>query len=315
MSISRIHTLYAVDLHSDGDTQAILGGVSAASIRTETEIRGEVVDGGPYERLQAIISERPGAEWTTRAIAAFLSEIGATGKAITSDVNPGLTLYAHKASDGGTRAAGSNHRKYVFGKGILIPRQLSVEHNGDATCTFAMLAVSDGSNAPVAESDSVSLPAITDGDAEAFGIGPVSIGGTTISQITGITIDFGINAETVGGDGEVWDTLSWIGTLVPEITIRTNDLLAISDTKIPISGGLAAEHADTSVSLRKRKHAGIYHADGDGEHTTFTMDGIAYCEQPKEVGGATGIAEATIRIRGRDDGTNAPLVVSHDQTL
>lgn len=315
MSISNIHTLYAVDVHSDGDSQAVLGGISAANIRQETEIRGGVTDGSPYEKFQAIISEQPGGEWTTRAIASWLDTVGVGGKAITSSVNPGVNLYAQKVTDGGTRATGSNHLKYTIGKGLLIPRQLSVEHRGDASLTLAMMAVSDGTNAPVVVAGSAAVPSITAGAAEAFSIGPVSVGGVTISQITSVTIDFGINAETVGGDSEVWDTLSWIGTLVPEITIRTNDLTAIAAASIPLSGGKAATHANTSISLRGRKHASIFHADGDAEHITFTLDGLAYAEAPKEVGGATGMGEATIRLRGRYDGTNAPLTYASGQTL
>lgn len=296
MSVSTKHGLYGVQIGA-----TLIGGINAQNIDTGTEIRGEASSDELYARFQSMVAQKVAPGFTTMAISTAIGACGLTGVSMASSA---LTLYAQKHTDGGGRASGSNHRKYVFNKGILAPNRLSCDHQGDATLSYQAVAVYDGNNDPVVVTDSVALPAgIT--DAERFSLGTTTIGDKSLTQIKSLEIDFGVDIVSEGADSDVWDTLASIRNINTVITLRGIDVAWLAAAKIPLAG-LAATHANTSIQLRKRAAGGKFAGSG---HITITAAGMIYVEEAMSASGGAA-AEVNLRMPCYFDGTNAPILFS-----
>lgn len=306
MSVSRLHTHYAVRLYTDAMGAAVLlGGITQQAINTGTEVVGSPTSGEVYPRFMSVVGQKPSAAFTTKSIATALDNCGFSGLGIASATNPGLELFAYKHLAGSTRSGDSLHRKYTIRKGILVPQRLSVDHRGDATISYLALSVYDGSNDPLVLADTYTLPTgLT--DAERFTLGPVSIGGVTLAQITGLEIDFGIRAETVGADSDIWDTLVSIHQTTPKIMLKGIDVEWLKSANIPLIGK-AATHANTILYLRKRAAASTYVADGTAQHISMTAAGLAFIEQPMEA--SNGTSQTSLVAPLYYDGTNDIMVI------
>ncbi|MFZ5785119.1 MAG: hypothetical protein ACOY3Y_01645 [Acidobacteriota bacterium] len=302
MAVQRKSGLYAVSV---GDT--LLGGITQQNLVTGTEVRSDKNSGDVYARFLALYAQKIAPGFTTTAIAAALGLCATTGASL-ADMTGGLKLYAQKHADGGTRTAGAAHRSYGFARGILLPRQLTVSHQGDATLSYdAVIVSADGINAPMTITDATALPASAVGPSERFTLGPVTVGGVALSQKTQLQIDFGIDAVAEGADSDIWDTLASIREIQSTIRITGSDPEWLKSTNIPLEGK-AATHLNTSIYLRKRAHGGTFVAGATEEHIKITADGLAYVDQVMSASG-NNPSETTLVIATRYDGTNAPLVV------
>jgi hypothetical protein len=88
----------------------------------------------------------------------ILDTIGVSGLGIAGAVNPGVVAYWQKFDDMGFAVAGANHLSRTYANGVLIPRMVSCDHQGDAKLTFELHIFGDGTNAPVTLSATASLP-------------------------------------------------------------------------------------------------------------------------------------------------------------
>jgi hypothetical protein len=306
MTVASRHSLYGVRVYTDAMGGAVLlGGITQQAVATGTEVQNEPTSGEVFSRFLSMTSQKPSAAFSTLGIAAALDVIGLSGLAITAATNAGLELFAYKHAAGSTRAGNSSHRKYNLKKGIIIPQRLTCEHQGNAVLSYLALAIYDGTNDPVVLSESVTLPTgIT--DAQRFALGPVTIGGIALAGKLGLEIDFGVKAEAISSDGEIWDTLVTIVNTVPKITLRGIDIAWWHASGIPLAGK-AATHANTAMYLRKRAVAGKFVADATSEHISLTAAGLAFVEDQS----ASGAAAKTTSISAPlyYDGTNDPLVI------
>lgn len=308
MSISRVHSRYAMKIRVDGqEADAKIGGITRQQVRSASEVRRERTSGSVVPQFVGLYAQKPIASGATYAIASLLAQLGVTGLPITSSVNPGVVLYAQKFAENSTPASGGAHRSYTLKSGILVPRTLRVSHQGDATLDYEALVTYDGSNSPIVITDSVSLPTgIT--DAERFTLGPMTVAGVSLPQVTELQIDFGVQARTIGADSDVWDTFAWIAGLEPMITLTGIDVEWLKSTNLPLTGEVPT-HADTEVWLRKRSQDGDSFVDEtDAEHVKFSMAGIAVVQTAFDQSGDEP-ASCSVEITGVFDGTNMPLVV------
>lgn len=314
MGVDRLHTLYAVHLFADSMGAAVLiGGITQLDVPTGTEVRSEPTSGDPYPSHQAIVAQRPRANFTTHHIARALDATGLVGIPLKSVTNFGLRLYAAKYAEGSTPASGSNHLRWTIREGVLVPRRLSVSHQGDATLTYEVLVTYDGTNAPIVATDSVELPTGLVDD-ERFTLGAVTVGGVPLPQVTGFDIDFGLGAETEGSNSDVWDTHSSIRTVRPMLTLRGIDATWFKDSVIPLVGR-AGTHANTAIYLRKRTDDGATFVDGaTAEHIKYTACGLAYVDQIFSAQ-TNQPGEPAVMMPLRYDGTNYPLVVDTTSAL
>jgi hypothetical protein len=302
MTVARMHGIYAVKLGA-----TVLGAVGRRGIRTGSEVRQEATSGEVYARFQALYAQNPMAEFGTKAIAAALAACGLTGTALTSGAP--FIAYSQKQTEGGTRTSGSNHRTWTINEGLMYPRRIVCEHQGDATIEYQVLATYDGTNEPVVVADSVALPATT--DAERFTIGAISLhDGTTayaLDHCRRIEIDLGIAAETVGADSDIWPTSCRIVEIQPSITISGIDSEWWKSTKIPLTGRNIT-HTSTKLYLRKRAAGATFVADVTAEHVKFTAAGLATIDGFDGSGNA--LDEITLTMPLRYDGTNNPIVIN-----
>lgn len=316
MSVSRLHTLSAVNLDTDaqGGSSVTLGGIRRQMVRSGTDVRQETVSGAVYSQFQAVYAGMPMAEFSSVSVARALAAVGATGLAIAAASHTGVTLYGNKKLEGGTRAAAGNHISYNIKEGLLLPRRLSVGHQTDAELSLEILATYDGTNAPIVQSNAATLLTPI-ADDQRFSIGPVQLGTTsgdkiTLAQISSIEFDFGINASAEGSDSDIFPTFAVINDIArPTIRITTTDVTQlVASNGIPLQGkDLDSSH--TIIFLRKRARVTTsgYVADATAEHiSVIPLIGCAYHVDIGDYGGSGANGTATIEIPLISDGSSAP---------
>lgn len=300
-----------IDIKCDDATNVVLGGITQCRAFTGSEVRTEATSGEAYARWQAIYGQAPGISFTTKKIAAALDVCGAAGLRISggSGGKTGLTAYFQKQKEGGTRESGSTHLKANIIEGLLVPRRLSVAHQGDAELTYDALASWDGTNDPIVVTDEVALPAAPT-DSERFTLGPVSLNGTAFDRITNLSIDFGIAAEMVTADSDLWPKFARISEIMPLIELDGIDTDWFEACGLD---GTNIVHASTTLVLRKRALGGTFVAAGTSEHIAITCCGLLY---PEDIAAAQAqqIATGKLRLPLRYDGTNLPLVIDTTAT-
>lgn len=295
MTVTNKHTICGVAI----DT-TVLGGITEQNLVTGTEVRGEARSGEIYARHQAIVKQGYLPGFTTEDVAAALALCGLSGLSLATK---SLILYAQKYADGGGIAAGAVHRSYTFAKGILVPRTLTVEHQGDATIKYEAVTISvDGSTSPMTIAETAALPTIAAHAVHT--LGPVTIESEVLDHIKRLQIDFGIEAVSEGADSDILDTLASIRLAATKLTLSGINVAWLKADAIP-EAGLAATHTNTKIYLRKRAAGGTFVADETAEHVKFTAAGLAYIEQA--FGGDP--LECNLVMPLKYDGTNAPLTI------
>lgn len=297
MSVATRHDLAAVVL----DT-SVLGGITRLSLPTGTEIRGERSSGNVHRFTQSLVRQKPSFSFTTLSIAAALNKLGTAGWGLSGN---GFSAYAQKHAEGGSRAAGAAHAKYTATEGIAVPRTLRASHEADATLEADVLVTYDGTNEPIVKTENVNLPS---GAVETvrFGMGPVQLGGVAYEGKTSLEIEFGVDAQTLGADSEIWDTFASVDAVLTIVRLRGIVMSWFGSGGIPLTG-TALPHASTTFYLRKYLTGGSFVADATAEHVRFTAAGLAYIESAVEAG--DGAAEVSLAIPLFHDGTNEPLLV------
>lgn len=298
--------LYGVKLGAS----TMIGGITQYALPLGLEVKGEAASGALSPSLLSVVGYKPRASFSTLNIAAILDAISVLGASIAA--LGGLALYAQKRADGGTRAAGSVHRRFSFATGMILPTTLTCQHRGDASLGVDAMAIYDGTNEPLVITDGVAVPSAAD-ESQRYGLGPFVIGGVATGQVQSLSINFGLKASSEGADGDIQDSHCSIDSVTPSITIQGSNVLWLGAGAIPL-GGRVAIHSNTAFYLRKRAHGGTYVADATAEHIKFTADGLAHIENAVSASGS-GHAECSITIPLRYDGTNAPIVVDTTAAL
>jgi hypothetical protein len=310
--VARVHTLWGVYVYTDDmDAEAIIGGITNQSIASATECRQSPANGEAFPQFLAMYAQKPVAEFTSLNLAQAIDAVGLIVLPIRSDSNRGVNFFAQKYEEGSVPAAGASHRAYTLRDGLLIPRKLSASHQQDASIDYSALITWDGTNDPIVPTDNVSLPAGLE-DFSRYALGPITIGGEALDQVTNLEIDFGVDARTTGAQSAIWDTHSSIRRIMPRLMITGIDAEWFKSTRIPLRGK-AGTHANTSIYLRKRDDSGTFVDAGNAEHIRITADGLVYAEQLFSAGEAED-GTVSLAMPLRYDGTNAPLVIDTAST-
>lgn len=298
MAISNLWNLYAVATDT-GEDQVVLR-VTEQSLDDNTEVRREPNSGELYARNAFITAQEPTLEFSTPAIASALAEIGVTGLALSGTES--FTGYLQKKAQGGTHASGANHRTYTVNEGLIIPTTLTCAHRGAAALGYRLAATDDESNDPVVIADSVALPSLPATDDE-FTLGAISIGGTSITQKTNVSVDFGLGMRVEQADSDVWPEFAFIESIAPTVTIDVLDATAASIGLV----GLSGTHANTSIVFRQRESGGTF--PDDPSDVTLTAAGLAVVTN--RVRASMGdLASCQIVLHCTYDGTNNPIKLS-----
>ena len=291
----------------------VIGGLTGQGFDLGAVLQGESTSGNLYPEHVSMTARNPTAQFGGYQLADLLDQSGiAVGTSINS-MTGGFTLYELKHVDGGTRSASADNRSQVVNAGIVYPTSISVSHQQDATISYSVAPVYDGSNAIVAQADNVSAVTIP-ADDQRFTIGPVSIGDVALTHIRAIEISTGINVGREGSDSDIDPTFASVVNTAPMITLRGVDPTWLSSGKVPLDG-LALTHANTSIKLRKRAQGGTFVADGTSEHIEFTAEGMAAISTFADGSSGGGSNEIGIQIKCRYDGTNVPITVDTSATI
>lgn len=267
------HVIYAFENPSG----SIISQVRSQGLDPAIEQAIEYGDGAVDPRYLATLSQQPQQRVTTTAIAAALAEAGISGKA------GAYSFYWQKTNNQGTRATGANHFKISGVDGFLIPTTLQASQGEIATIEYQYNFMSDdGANAPLSVSTGVSLPGTAD-VTELFTVGTAVANGTTIDNVIGITVEFGIELDVRSFRGLSFPTFVGIRQRQPTITVRTTDALTIDDfsTNETTSGAGSTTHygqakigsANTAkVGFRKMIEGGVREAGDTDNHVVLTVN-------------------------------------------
>lgn len=306
--IGALHTLYAVKFDPESGAGPVnMGAIVRQGLRIANQVVTIPTSGEALSRFIANYSQRFSVMWESLDLKTCLDACGLAGTYVQSTIKTGVTLYAQKVAEGGTRTSGATHDSWNIKEGYAYPSGVTCEHQGDARLAYDLLPTWDGTNDPIVIAKDVALPTpIT--DALRYSIGPLTLGGIVFDQVRRVTINTGIAAQTEGADSDIWDGFSWVQSILPSIRIDGVKKRWLDSTGIPL-GGLLCTHANSSLILRKRALGGTFVANGTAEHVKFTFNGLAVVPNVFEAdGNAPGTV--SIEIPLRYDGTNNPLVVN-----
>ena len=288
-----------------------LGGCQNVSLPLGIDVDRSGADGSIYARDQTIRTRRPVASFTTRGLETVLGLVPLTGKSL-ADLTGGLVFYGCKMQSLGVGvAAGSVHRSYAMGDGLLVPTSLSCAQGGDAMMSFEATVIDDGTNPPVDIETAAALPTAVDDD-ERFGLGSFTIESIATGTLTNLSIDFGITVEPKVFGGDIWPTDAVVLSVRPTVSLTVEDLTLLDAAKYAI-GGLAVTHASTTCYLRKRTRTS-YELDAATEHIKLSFAGLAIVENAIDAA-QDDSASMSISIPLEYDGSNAPLTITTGQAI
>jgi hypothetical protein len=162
----------------------------------------EIVPSGAIDRGAVVLSSAESrCRITTEDLAAVFAVVSPTvGLACTG----GATFRYQKRADSGVFAGGSTNLKALSTLGFLYPESLSASLDSPAQLELAYCPLFDGSNEPLALTDSISLsgapaPAYN----SVFYLGPLYLDSAQIEGLTQVRLNFGIDFRTFKGDGLV----------------------------------------------------------------------------------------------------------------
>lgn len=301
------YTSGAVQIHTVTSGSAIkIGGITNLAIPTNAETISDD-SGSLYDEVRSLASHAPVPSFTTKSIAAVLDQIGIAGQCIDVDGSHlGVYLFGRKLGMCDDPVAGSDHIQWLLSAGLMKLGTLTANRGTDAEISVMIEALTDGTNAPVRETDGVALP--TPLISQQFTLGVCKVGGVVFSEIQGVSIDFGVGiTEKLPALASVWPNSVGVQKVRPVLTLRGRDLSQIKAAAIPVLGA-AATHVNTTIQLVKRLNAGTFESAGSTVHITLTMAGMI---TPQSLISASGQSEGEheIRIEGVHDGTNVPILI------
>lgn len=307
MAVYKLHTL---KIHATGMAAAvIIRDLLDAQLDLTPDMAREVTAAQSTPDHVAMKSQENKLSCSTYDLTGVLDAIGVIGLGIASGANPGVVLYSQQFDAIGQAVSGSYHRSYTMGNGLLLPKSLSCDHQGDFKLSLEMPILWDRTNNPVVLSDVAALPSITQA-ASRWTLGPIKLGNVALGKYTNVAIDFGNNATTRGERSDIWPTHIDQRTHEPMITITGIDpAWFVASGGVPIGGVVAANSTDY-IMLRKRTQDGTHFVDNaTTTHIKFTLAGLAAISGAAQLQ-AQRVSETTLVIAGaKDSSGNMPLVV------
>lgn len=310
-----IYRQFAVKIHPDSlGSAVILADLLSLNDELQHETRAEVTAANTVPTHVSHVARKPMVSGATFALTQFLDNVGVFGLPIKSATNPGFVSYYQQFDDQGGAVSGSYQRSLTYGNGLLIPKTLRVDHQGDARLEFELHVIGDGTNAPVTISDTAALPSVSQAPGR-WTLGPVTLGGASFSRYKSLELDFGLDVQVNGSQSALDPTYLEVRTASPKITLTGVDPAWFASGKVT-AGGLVVANATDTIYLRKRSQdASHFVANATNGHIKIVPAGLA------GVGKSAGaemqrVSETAIVITCAKDGSgNAPIVITTDTTI
>lgn len=300
------YTIGAVELFDSVPTGTAIN-VTDGDFPTEAEVSDDGA-GELYATGLSLTNFSPVASWTTKNIAALLGFVGLNGQCVGSsqDVTQ-VDVFSRKLETCKNPLDATPHLRHRVTTGLLRLGSLSMPRGGDATISAMLDTFTDGTNAPVAETDGVALP--TSIVSTRFTLGRSKIAGVVFTEIDSIDLSFNVGiSDKSPGLGAIWADSAGVLTVRPVLTLRGRDLSRVKDTLIKL-GANAASHANTTIQLIKRSTATSFVSFAASEHIAITLAGLAV---PANLANSSTGNRSTneIRLPAAFDGTNAPVLIN-----
>lgn len=310
MTVAGVYSAGAIFLQTaDPVMSAAVGfaGLVSEEINLGQEVRTGMESAGIYETRASIIKRAPSIGWGTTQVATALDMVGAAGRCINSDgSHPGLDahLLAHDRCDARDLTAGLRYR---IANGLLLPENLSVEHQGRAQLTGRAIAITDSNgNEPIAASSGVSFPSGA-ADDEEFGLYRQTVGGVTLTGAKRLSIDFGIEVTQEDADGSIYPEWVSVGAILTRITIGgINPNWLGNAYGVAINGELIT-HANTTLRLVRYVNGQSYASLASAVHIAITVNGLG-CITTAASARDRSASSTELMIYALHDGSNAPLL-------
>lgn len=309
-----LYKFHSFGIFTDAMGSAVyLSDVLSQGLNLDPQHRAEITMGNVSPTHVALFARKIMQQAATYDLPNFFDTVGVTGLCVTGATNFGVRAFLQKFDDCGV-AASSGHRSFTVASGIVVPKTLTVDHQGDCRINFDVVVLGDGgTNAPVILSDSATLPTFAAGTRHT--LGPITIGNKALTEYRALNIDFGNDVQTIGVESDVDDTHVEVRTHAPKITVAGINPLWFSSSNFPI-GGLAAANATDKIFLRKRSQDGSsFVADGTSGHIKIVPAGLAGITTAAR-GEMQRTSETELLITcAKDSSGNSPIVVTTGTTI
>lgn len=290
-------------------------GLTNIDFPTNIDVSGND-SGSLYEEFQSVTNYAPVANGTSKAIKELIDLVGLNGQCIGAALTlDQLDVISRKMETCQTALGATPHIRDRVTTGLIRLGTLTADRNQDATLSFMVDCLTDGTNAPVARTDGVAMPSPL--TVERFTVGQLKIGGVVQPDVEGWSLDFGVNiSEKTPALGFVWPDAVGITTVRPVLTLRGRDLSKVTTALLAFSAN-GATHANTLLQLIKRQSGGAFVSFATAEHIAITCAGLIVPENLVSAA-ANQRATNTLRIPLHYDGTNAPVLfntaIAYDTT-
>lgn len=293
-------------------TPVTIGALTSTGHPLNTETTGDD-SGGIYDEARSIVSQLPEPTYSTKSVQTLLSVIALNGTCFSSDgSHPGVRIYGQVVRDCKNLPAATANLRYTIPKGLLRLDTLSIPRTGDATVSFTVDALTDGTNAPFSGTYAgITLP--TSPVSNKYGMGAARVGNILVSEPTNLSLAFGVGTdEKLPAVGAVWADTAGVRKVQPSLSIQGQDPTMLDDTTgIPMLGKQGI-HTNTKIQLKKRLRGGAYELDASTVHMAMTLDGLTLVNDPFSSSGDV-VADFDARLEGTFDGTNSPAVFLFNQ--
>lgn len=255
--------------------------------------------------LTGVMDATPTTTVSSYDVAGLIGTFGATtGASVSSGT---VTIPFSRRASGSTFAGSTSHFTVTGANAFGYPTSYTASQGQAASGTVdIMFFSSNGLAIPLSSATGASLSA--NAFSASYTIGPAKINGTQVSQITGATVNTGINVRAEIYDGNVYPLLAncVIDQRDPTIELTT----ALFD-EIDTYGPMFAtnDSQDVVVYFRKLSDGSTRVADATAEHIAFTLsDGIITVDQFSGQDNQDG--SATIKITGKSLAVSATSAIS-----
>lgn len=308
-AIGKAYTLHAVERSGTGPI--VISQISEHSHNEGVEMLLTGSMGKLSDQFGALQRAEPIATFTTTDIKAVLDILSASGAPVyaIASAKPIDLWYAELDETGFIKTSGATHVKISVTNGLVVPRTLPVDHQGEARITVEVHAIStDGVTNPITITTGAAAPPTTAAPTSVWTVGPYKIDSTLYHDVQSLNVDFGINVLKLGGSGSVWPTYGGVNR--PWRPIIRVDVLDVSQLDTVGETGRTAIAATTVFFLRKKAADGAGNvADGTAEHISFSIyDGVYGFTTP---GGTFGeVAQTSLEFTAFDGGANDALDIN-----
>lgn len=198
-------------------------------------------------------------------------------------------LFYQDAPNKGSRSAVASllHQRFRLAKAMLYWTQITAQDGQEAQISARLKPIWDGTNVPLVAAGTLAITGTPIG-AERYTLGPVKIDGTTLTGITQVQVESGIQLDEATSDGELYDSFCGIEQTAPSILLTGNTIEWWNTY-----GLLAAIATGVTVYFRQKNSTGNW-PDVNVPSKHISITGAAGSVAPDRTNGIK--SQTTLRI-------------------